>query len=425
MQMSRMNMMRRTMLGTACSFAFVLIGAGAMPVLAVDLDLTKDDITYTTAEAPEATSADGAISAEDWKDLFPNQYASMKANSDNSIQTDYLEESPYLTNIYEGYGFAIDYMSARGHEYDLEDVHETARPHATANCLTCKTPNFTKLVNDIGVEAYSYDFEEVYSTLNEGISCYNCHGNEVGAEADSANLNVMHAYTAAALGENISEVSPENLACGQCHTEYHFNSDTKETTVPYSSAATMTPEAELAYYNVMEFSDWVQESTGTPMLKVQHPEVETVQQSIHTKMGVTCADCHMAVEQAEDGTVYSSHHWESPLDNEALLATCAVCHGETDMAEKVHAIQETVTAREDEVGNQLSELKDTLAAAVQDGSKDEEQLNEIRQLYRDAQWYFDYSYVENSEGAHNSQLDLDCLDRAEEKCGEAMALLQA
>ncbi|MBQ5510211.1 MAG: ammonia-forming cytochrome c nitrite reductase subunit c552, partial [Prevotella sp.] len=32
---------------------------------------------------------------------------------------------PYLVNIYEGYGFAKDYGSARGHEYTLEDVEKT------------------------------------------------------------------------------------------------------------------------------------------------------------------------------------------------------------------------------------------------------------------------------------------------------------
>ncbi len=421
--MSRRNFILRSTLGTACCLA--LTGGLAYTAMAVELNLTKDDITYEVVETPEATSSDGVVSAEDWKEIYPHQYSSMMANSENEIQTDYLEESPYLTNIYEGYGFAIDYMSARGHSFDLEDVSATERPHATANCLTCKTPNFTKLVQDIGVEAYSMDFQEVYETMNETISCYNCHGNDIGASAENATFEVTHVYTAEALGENIDEISPENLSCGQCHTEYYFNPDTKATTVPYSSAATMTPEAALAYYNVMEFSDWVQESTGTHMLKVQHPEMETVQQSVHTQMGVTCADCHMAVTEAEDGTVYSSHKWESPLENEALLATCATCHGDTDMAAKVKDIQDTVTAREDEVGNKLSDLKDTLAAAVEAGEMSEEELDAVRQLYRDGQFYFDYSYVENSEGAHNSQLDLDCLDRAEEKCDEAMGLLQA
>ena len=93
------------------------------------------------------------------------------------------------------------------------------------------------------------------------------------------------------------------------------------------------------------------------------------------------------------------------------------------MAEKVHAIQDEVTAREKEVGQQLSDLKDKLAEAVAGGDYTDEQLDEIRALHRTAQWYFDYDYVENSEGAHNSTLAKKCLDTAEETIKEAMDLL--
>ncbi len=387
--------------------------------------ISVEGVSYKKVEAPKAASSDGVVSAAEWEADFPNQVQSMMANANNDIQVDYIAEDPYIANLYEGYGFAIDYKSARGHSFDLEDVHETARPHANANCLTCKTPNFTKLVNDIGVEAYTMDFEEVYSSLNEGISCYNCHGNSVGDSDSAATLVLTHSYTAAALGDNAATMDPANISCGQCHTEYYFKKDTLEASVPYSGPADMTPEAELAYYNEIGFADWTQESTGTAMLKVQHPEFETVQQSSHAAMGLNCADCHMPVKTAEDGTVYHSHEWVSPLDDESLLESCAVCHKDTDMADLVHSTQEKVTARETEVGEKLSGLKDALAEAVSAGSMSEEKLDEIRQLYRDGQFYWDYSYVENSEGAHNSKLDLDCLDRAEEKAEEAMKLLEA
>ena len=58
-----------------------------------------------------------------------------------------------------------------------------------------------------------------------------------------------------------------------------------------------------------------------------------------------------------------------------------------------------VTARETEVGNKLSALKDALAGAVTEGKMSEEELNAVRKLHREAQWYFDFCYVENSEGA--------------------------
>ena len=53
----------------------------------------------------------------------------------------------------------------------------------------------------------------------------------------------------------------------------------------------------------------------------------------------------------------------------------------------------------------------------------EEELDAVRKVYREAQWFFDFCYVENAEGAHNSDLAFHCLDVAEQKIQEGMALL--
>ena len=53
----------------------------------------------------------------------------------------------------------------------------------------------------------------------------------------------------------------------------------------------------------------------------------------------------------------------------------------------------------------------------------EEQLDEIRMLHRNGQWYWDFVFVENSEGAHNSQLSRDCLNKSEALIDQALALL--
>ena len=76
-----------------------------------------------------------------------------------------------------------------------------------------------------------------------------------------------------------------------------------------------------------------------------------------------------------------------------------------------------------EIGNKLSAFKDGLASANADGTLDEETLTEVRKLYREAQWFFDFCYVENAEGAHNSQLANRCLDLAAEKIEAGTALL--
>ena len=193
--------------------------------------------------------------------------------------------------------------------------------------------------------------------------------------------------------------------------------------MPYSSVDEMTPEAILAYYDAMDFADWTQESTGAKLLKAQHPEMETFLTGKHAKMATmnNCADCHMPLEETEDGTVYHSHELVSPLENESLLQSCAACH--KDVVSKVRNIQEEVTARETEVGTALSSFKDALAAAVKEGTLGEEELAAVQKLYREAQWFFDFCYVENAEGAHNSALATRCLDTAKARINEGMALL--
>ncbi len=375
----------------------------------------------TQAAADENEEADAAELTEEerLKAILPGIVTTMGDNRENSYVVDYLEQDPYLVNIYEGYGFAKDYGSARGHEYTLEDLAKTQRPHPKANCITCKTPDLHKMIEEQGVAVYSMPFDEVFPQMTNNVSCYTCHGDDMGA---GGALKVTHQYVNEALGENVARIDPATLSCGQCHIEYYFTPADSETMMPYHSVEEMTPEAILAYYDGMGFADWTQESTGTAMLKAQHPEMETFLQGKHAAF-LNCADCHMPTETTDAGVAYRSHMLVSPLENEALLASCAQCHGDTDMTAFVKGIQEKVTARETEVGNRLSAMKDALAAAVASGAWSEDDLNAVRKLHREAQWFFDYCYVENSEGAHNSELSMHCLDTADAKIDEAMALL--
>ncbi|MBR3068057.1 MAG: ammonia-forming cytochrome c nitrite reductase subunit c552, partial [Prevotella sp.] len=385
------------------------------------------DISRFTRPRPTAAGADEPAEPvvemteeERLKAILPGIVTTMGDNRENSYVVDYLEQDPYLVNIYEGYGFAKDYGSARGHEYTLEDVAKTQRPHPKANCITCKTPDLHKMIEEQGVAVYSMPFDEVFPQMTNNVSCYTCHGDDMG---NGGALKVTHQYVNEALGENVGTIDPATLSCGQCHIEYYFTPADSETMMPYHSVEEMTPEAILAYYDGMGFADWTQESTGTAMLKAQHPEMETFLQGKHAAF-LSCADCHMPTETTDAGVAYRSHMLVSPLENEALLASCAQCHGDTDMTAFVKGIQEKVTARETEVGNRLSAMKDALAAAVASGAWSEDDLNVVRKLHREAQWFFDFCYVENSEGAHNSELSMHCLDTADARIDEAMALLE-
>ncbi len=426
--MEKRNQAAKLIIGAVVVIIAVLFLAGIVSQHEIKYKagpLSREDVNYQTVEAPATLAEDGTIPADAWKAAYPDIVMTMKQNAENDEIADYLELDPYLLEIYEGFGFAKEYGSARGHEYTLEDVANTARPHPLANCLTCKTPNFAKLVQDQGVSAYKLPFDEVLAEIQsngEAVSCYTCHGNNAGNKGE---IVITHTYVEKALGANAAEIDPATLSCGQCHIEYYFTPEDKETMMPYHSVAEMTPEAIYDFYTALGYTDWTQESTGAKMLKAQHPEMETYLAGPHAG-DLNCADCHMPVEQnAETQNIYHSHYIVSPLQDKTLLATCVRCHGDTDMVTFVQNIQNRITAEETRVGNLLAAFKKALAAENQSDNRTDDQLDPIRELYRKAQWFFDFCYVENAEGAHNSALATRCLNTAEDLIYEGMKLIAA
>ena len=393
------------------------------PEIATEEAVEEATEEVRTAQVVQTGSGVTVMTANDWADEYPEIYASYLANGENTEIHDYPVDYPMIPVVYEGMAFSKFYGSARGHVYTVEDVTSTGRPHGLANCFSCKTPDFTAKVNELGDAAYTIPFEDMLAEVNESISCYNCHAN-TGDE-----LVVTHTYLSDAMGTDLQNVDPEILSCAQCHVEYYFAPDTKATTLPYQSLATMTPDAILDYFNRtivdgQPFADYTNPRSGVRQIKVQHPEFETFmgEGSVH-KNDFTCADCHMGQAVAEDGTTYTSHTWTSPLDNEALMSgTCAECH--TDLIGEVRAIQEETERRTYAIGYLLEGLTEKLVKAVESGEYSEDELNAIRAVARDAQFYWDFVMVENSEGAHNSQLDAECLDKAENLVNKAMKMFK-
>lgn len=395
----------------------------AAPQVSVEAAAPEVAQEVRTAQVVETGSGVTVLSAKDWAEEYPEIYTSYLANEENTALHDYTKDYPMLPVVYEGMAFSKFYGSARGHVYTVEDVTSTGRPHGLANCFSCKTPDFTAKVNELGDAAYTIPFEDMLAEVNESISCYNCHAN-TGDE-----LVVTHTYLSDALGEDLQKVDPATLSCGQCHVEYYFAPANKATTLPYQGLATMTPDAILDYYNRtivdgQPFADYTNPRTGVRQIKVQHPEFETYmgEGSVH-RDEFTCADCHMGEAVAADGTTYISHTWLSPLENEALMSgTCAECH--TDLVGEVRAIQEETERRTYAIGYLLEGLTEKLVKAVESGEYSDAELNAIRAVARDAQFYWDFVMVENSEGAHNSQLNAECLDKAEALANKAMGMFK-
>ena len=399
-------------LAVGCSVALVAALAACAP--------RENEPASKDADTTPVADEYGVITAEEWSGLYPLQYSTIMENEENSPDSgkhDYLETYPALNTMYKGYGFAKGYDEAASHSYTLHSVTNTPRVNdkTLANCLTCKTPQFTAMVNSQGEGAYALSFSELAAQMTEPVSCYNCHGN------DPTGLELTHEYFAASMGSDTANVPIEAQTCGQCHNEYYFETD-KSTTNPYTGLAQMTPDAILAYYDAMGFKDWEHPDTGAPMIKVQHPEFEFIyggEQSQMAAMGFACSDCHMETLTADDGSKYSSHNLVSPLESEVLLQKCGVCHD--DITSEVAEWQEQVTTREIAISEKierytlaLAECKDTLSA---------EDLAQAQKLQRNAQFYWDYVMVENSEGAHNPMLANETLDKAEAAVDAGLALI--
>jgi nitrite reductase (cytochrome c-552) len=231
----------------------------------------------------------------------------------------------------------------------------------------------------------------------------------------------MAPYLIDALGSDINMVSAASASCAQCHIEYHFDQRTWEVIVPWSGLASMYPTEMLAYFNdmtndnvghdgEMPFADFTNPRSGVRQIKVQHPEFETVYSrgAVHNSlmpetMARSCADCHMPRAENAEGVPYISHEWMSPLNNMQLIqGDCFACH--SDLTTQVREIQAEYADRLHTFGNHLSDLMERLVIAVESGEVSEEELNVIRDYFRNAQFFWDFVMSENSNGAHNSRL---------------------
>lgn len=139
---------------------------------------------------------------------------------------------------------------------------------------------------------------------------------------------------------------------------------------------------------------------------------------------MTCVDCHMPEQSNDAGETYPSHHWTSPL--KTVEDSCLRCHGtETpeSLIAKVEALQGDIETRMNETAYRIVDLIDALEQAAKDGT-DEAILTEARMKHRTAQWYWDFVFVENSEGFHNNSLSKRLLDQSKTLTEEALAMLQ-
>ena len=377
-----------------------------------------------------------------------------------SLPAEKAAASPWLTRMFAGYAFAIDYRDRRGHAHMLQDQEQTRRvterpqPGSCLQCHTSVIPTYRRLGGgDVfkGFEtlsglSYREALAEVVRTGSsnpvagstttsfqhaEGahpVSCVDCHdpksmelrvtrpGFIRGIQALAAgaaavpHLESIERWRRGNRGApydpnaDASRQEMRSFVCGQCHVEYYCG---PKTTLFYPWNNGLKVEQIESYYDSFKFPDghvfydWTHEETGANVLKAQHPEFETWSQGIHARSGVACADCHMPYKR--EGAMKVSDHWvRSPLLN--ISRACQACHpyAETEIQGRVDAIQERTRALLDRSAAALMDLLDAVAAAKKAGAT-EGQLAPIHALQRKAQWRLDFVAAENSMGFHAPQ----------------------
>jgi len=360
-----------------------------------------------------------------WGQSYPRQYESYlktritdtKTKFGGAYPRDYLEEDPFQVILFAGYGFGKEYLQARGHYYAVQDVTKTKRiasPFNAATCWTCKSTDVPRMMDKMGVkEFYAANFHDLKSEITHPIGCQDCH------DPNTLRLRITRPALReafAAMGRDINEASHQemrSLVCSQCHVEYYFKTDEAAgqknyLTFPWPKGT--TADAMLAYYDAIEFADYVHPISGTRIVKAQHPDYELYRTGVHSFRDVSCADCHMPY-RTEGGVKFTDHHVQSPLLN--IANSCAVCHrwSEEELRDRVEGIQTKVSEAMLQAEEALVHAHFDVAAAVQAGTGDDD-LRVARALIRGAQFRWDYVSATNGMGFHSPQESMRLLGEA-------------
>ncbi len=360
-----------------------------------------------------------------WGQSYPRQYEAYlktrvtdtRTKFGGSYPRDYLEEDPFQVILFAGYGFSKEYLQARGHYYAVQDVRETARittPFNAATCWTCKSTDVPRMMDKMGVkDFYAANFHDLKSEITHPIGCQDCH------DPNTLRLRITRPALReafAAMGRNIDEASHQemrSLVCSQCHVEYYFKTDeaaglTNYLTFPWPKGT--TADDMLAYYDAIDFADYVHPISGTRIVKAQHPDYELYRTGVHSFRDVSCADCHMPY-RTEGGVKFTDHHVQSPLLN--IANSCAVCHrwSEEELRGRVEGIQTKVSEAMLQAEEALVHAHFDVAAAVQAGTADDD-LRAARALVRGAQFRWDYVSATNGMGFHSPQESMRLLGEA-------------
>lgn len=379
-----------------------------------------------------AVIADTEYDPAVWGKHYPLEYQSYLKNREmapsptgfgGSEKYQKSSKEPEILINFKGMPFSKDYSEDRGHPYALDDLKETKRigPASPGSCMTCKTVQLRGIYKDMGWKYAKTPLAELLPRLKHSIVCASCH------DPQTMKLRVINPAFIEAInkkGIDIAKASRKDMrsyVCGQCHSEYYFEPETKRVVFPWHKG--LSAKDMYAYYKDIPSGfemDWLHPDSQAKMLKAQHPDYELFSSGIHAKSGVSCADCHMPYMR-EAGRKYSSHWVTSPMRH--IQASCRACHTQDEkwLLERVKTIQQRVFELQHTAGQTIARAHEAISRAGASPKAAKADLDRARELIRNAQWLWDYIAAENSMGFHNPDQTLNTLGLSIDLAHQAIA----
>ncbi|MEK7818894.1 MAG: ammonia-forming cytochrome c nitrite reductase subunit c552 [Bacteroidota bacterium] len=419
---------------TAVVTAVVAIGVISLLINIIERKQEGKNLFYKVVELTDSTD-DASL----WGKNFPLQYddylktvdqvrtkfggseavprTPTNADPRSIVAQSKLEEDPRLVTIWNGYAFAKDFREERGHAFMLEDQTYTERqivvkqPGACMHCHGSVYAPYKKLGGgDLikGFEAMNQmPYSEARKLVKHPVTCIDCHDSET-MQLRITRSGFIEGIKSFKSSEGIENYDVNKMAtrqemrsyvCGQCHVEYYFKGKEKRLVYPWKNG--LKVEEIYKYYEEEKHKDWTHKVTGANVLKAQHPEFELWSQGIHSRSGVSCADCHMPYKRVGAMKI-SDHHVRSPLLN--INKACQTCHrwSEEELKSRVENIQEKNYSLRNSAMDALVDLISDVKI-WRTKNVDTTRLVKVYSFQRQAQFYLDFVEAENSSGFHAPQ----------------------
>jgi len=412
---------------TAAAAALILLGAGS---------------TAFAAAAPDPANPD------DWKVLYPLEYYSSLGSADDL-------DDPEDPNFGYGHGSQAKFMGK-----SIMNAQRSGGQNAT--CFSCKSARFNDMEKEYGSDVFSGTKSTKYGAMmrtEDFWSCTTCHS-DMKRPAASSGRQII---TPAIFGpELFSKLPPKAAVCAQCHnnlapwsdsriivsnaaikkgkTAYRYGWDPdamiRATLEDASPAGVRYPEGK-TYEMSKSAGAKTDKNLGIYLIaNGSHADAELFMGSVHYKMNVGCADCHMPVMEDKTGKKYRSHDSsKSVLNSKASMQYCLSCHKTEsiktvgDMANFVRAAQKKLGEKDIAVAKALDKTFELLKKAAETKGFDKARLEKAKLNYATASYYKEYVYgnrgaTPGEKVAHNPELAPKYLEKALSLLEETDKLLQ-